>query len=65
MVYHSFRHTWKDVSRERGISKELADAIQGHSEADASSKYGGEFFPLRPLVDAMNRFEIHGLELPS
>jgi integrase len=65
MVYHSFRHTWKDVSRECGISKELADAIQGHSEADASSKYGGEFFPLRPLVDAMNRFEIHGLELPS
>jgi integrase len=65
MVYHSFRHTWKDISRECGISKELADAIQGHSEADASSNYGGEFFPLRPLVDAMAKFEIHGLVLPA
>ena len=65
MVFHSFRHTWKDISRECGISKELADAIQGHSEADASSNYGGEFFPLRPLVDAMNSYQVHGVKLPD
>ncbi|MBC8735623.1 hypothetical protein F6X40_01925 [Paraburkholderia sp. UCT31] len=65
MVFHSFRHTFKDVCRECGITKEIADALQGHSEGDASSNYGGEFFPLRPLVGAMASYAIHGLKLPG
>lgn len=64
MVFHSFRHTFKDVCRECGISKELGDALQGHSEGDASSNYGGEFYPLRPLVEAMQKYEVHGVKLP-
>ncbi|CAJ5742519.1 integrase family protein [Burkholderia pseudomallei] len=65
MVYHSFRHGFKDMCRECGISKEIADALQGHSDGDASSNYGAEFYPLRPLVDAIDRYKIHGLELPG
>jgi integrase len=65
MVYHSFRHTFKDVCRECGISKEVADALQGHSEGDAAGNYGGEFYPLRPLVEAMEKYEVHGITLPD
>ncbi|MDQ7982176.1 site-specific integrase [Paraburkholderia sp. SARCC-3016] len=63
MVFHSFRHTFKDVCRDCGISKELADALQGHSEGDSSSDYGGEFYPLRPLIEAMSKYKIHGLKI--
>lgn len=65
MVYHSFRHTFKDVCRECGITKELADALQGHSEGDAAGNYGAELYPLRPLVEAMALYQVHGLVLPS
>jgi len=63
MVFHSFRHTFKDVCRECGISKEVADALQGHSEGDAAGNYGAEFYPLRPLVEAMQRYQVHGVKL--
>lgn len=65
MTFHSFCHTFKDVCRECGISKELADALQGHSEGDASSNYGGEFYPLRPLMEAMQKYEVPGVKLPG
>ncbi|CAB3798829.1 tyrosine-type recombinase/integrase [Pararobbsia alpina] len=65
MVFHSFRHTFKDVCRDCGITKELADALQGHSEGDDSSNYGGEFYPLRPLVEAVDRYVIHGVKPPT
>ncbi|MGY6121297.1 DUF6538 domain-containing protein (plasmid) [Paraburkholderia strydomiana] len=65
MVFHSFRHSFKDACRECSISKDLADAIQGHDDGDASSGYGSEYHPLRPLVEAMSRFAIYGLTLPA
>lgn len=64
MVFHSFRHTFKDVCRDCGITKEIADALQGHSDGDASSNYGAEFYPLRPLVEAMEKYAVHGVTLP-
>ncbi|WP_330997251.1 site-specific integrase [Burkholderia stagnalis] len=64
MVFHSFRHTFKDVCRDHGITKEIADALQGHSDGDASSNYGAEFYPLRPLVEAMEKYVVHGVTLP-
>ncbi|AOJ42679.1 hypothetical protein WJ23_33125 [Burkholderia lata] len=64
MVFHSFRHTFKDVCRECGIDKSVRDALQGHSEGDAAGNYGGEFYPLRPLVEAMEKYEVHGVTLP-
>ncbi|OXI42153.1 site-specific integrase [Burkholderia aenigmatica] len=64
MVFHSFRHTFKDVCRECGIDKSVRDALQGHSEGDSAGNYGGEFYPLRPLVEAIEKYEVHGVALP-
>jgi integrase len=64
-VFHSFRHTFKDVCRECGIDKGIRDALQGHSEGGAAGGYGGEFYPLRPLVEAMQRYKLHGVKLPA
>lgn len=65
MTFHSFRHTFKDACRASGISREVSDALTGHSDGSASSNYGAEFYPLAPLVDAVARFRIDGLHLPS
>ncbi|WP_250476794.1 site-specific integrase [Caballeronia sp. INML1] len=61
IVFHSFRHTFKDVCRQLGISKELADAIQGHTDSSASGGYGGLLYPLAPLVKAMSKYAVYGL----
>ena len=37
---HAWRHRFKTVSRDVGIHREYADAIQGHSDGSASSGYG-------------------------
>ncbi|AOJ04062.1 MULTISPECIES: site-specific integrase [Burkholderia] len=45
-VFHSYRHTFKEICRDCDIGKELADAMQGHDDGDSSDDYGGEFYPL-------------------
>ncbi|MBU9680846.1 site-specific integrase [Burkholderia multivorans] len=66
MTFHSFRHTFKDVARARGIAKDVHNAISGHAGEDvADTVYGGLTYPLKPLVDAMSRYRILGLELPA
>lgn len=62
MTFHSFRHLFKDICRTYGISREIADALQGHSDGSASSGYGGEFYPLRPLVEAISKFDVPGMQ---
>jgi integrase len=64
LVFHSFRHTFKDVCRECGIDKGVRDALQGHTEKGAAGGYGGEYYPLRPLVEAMNKYKVIGVTLP-
>jgi len=64
-TFHSFRHLFKEVLREHGVAKAVNDALTGHSSGDASEDYGGEFYPIRPLVEAMEKYELHGLELPA
>lgn len=65
MVFHSFRHGFKDVCRECSIGKVIADALQGHTDGDSSDAYGGEFYPLRPLVEATGKIRVAGLMLPE
>ncbi|WP_157661534.1 site-specific integrase [Burkholderia ubonensis] len=65
MVFHSFRHTFKHVCRSLKIEKEVRDAIQGHTEGGAAADYGDEFYPLRPLVEAMDRYHVPGVKLPG
>ena len=63
MVFHSFRHSFKDHARNSGITTEVHHAITGHSAGNVGDNYGGEVYPLRPLVDAMKRYQVQGLYL--
>lgn len=52
-VFHSFRHGFKEACRLSGIPKEIHDQLTGHASRDVGDRYGGERFPLAPLVAAM------------
>jgi integrase len=58
LVVHSFRHTFKDLIRDAGISKDLHDFITGHSGGDSSSYYGeGHSLERRKeAIDKVNNF---------
>lgn len=58
-TFHSFRHLFKDVLREHGVEEQVSDALTGHTNGSVGRAYGGEFYPLRPLVEAVNKFELH------
>ncbi len=62
-VFHSFRHTFKDICRSVGIDEAVHDALTGHTATGAGRKYGNEQYPLAPLFAAMERFEVEGLDL--
>lgn len=65
IVFHSFRHTFKHEARAMEIPEDVSDAITGHSGGKVSRNYGGTDYPLRPLVEAMNRFWITGFVPPK
>lgn len=65
MVFHSFRHTFKEAARRAGVPEDVHDAITGHSGGGVARTYGGLSYPLPPLVEAMNRYRIPGLVLPE
>lgn len=60
-VFHSMRHTFKEVCRMSGINEEVHDALTGHSGGGEGRNYGS--FPLEPLFGAMNAFRYPGLDL--
>lgn len=64
MVFHSFRHNFKDYARIAGIATEVHNALSGHSSSDAATNYGSDKYPLRPLVEAVAKFKVAGLVLP-
>lgn len=62
-VFHSFRHSFKDICRKVGIEEAVHDALTGHTGNSVSRQYGNEHYPLEPLFEAMERFDIDGLDL--
>jgi integrase len=64
-TFHSYRHFFKDIMREVGVAEEVSDALSGHTNGSVSRNYGSGYFPLRPLVDAINLYEVHGVKLPT
>lgn len=62
-VFHSFRHTFKDVCRKVGIEEAVHDALTGHAGNAVSRQYGNELYPLEPLFAAMERYDVAGLDL--
>lgn len=64
MVFHSFRHLFKEIMRELEVSKEINDALTGHESGDVGDKYGSDVYPLRPLVNAIKQYRVPCLDLP-
>src|SRR5690606_14638426 len=62
--FHSFRHTFKHFARQSGIAEEIHDAITGHrARAHQGRMYGGETYPLPPLVEGIAKYRIPELDL--
>ena len=62
-VFHSFRHTFKDICRQCGIEEAVHDALTGHGKTTAGRNYGNEQYPLEPLFDAISRYAVKDLDL--
>lgn len=55
-VFHSFRHTFKRMTRDAGISEEMHDALTGHSGGGVGRSYG-KGFSLKPLAKAIDEVQ--------
>lgn len=53
MVFHSFRHSFKDAAREAGIPREHNDRLTGHASGDVGDAYGAQYYPLAPLMQSI------------
>jgi integrase len=56
-VFHSFRHSFKDMSREATDDLELRNALTGHSTEGVGSTYG-EGFRLKALGAVVEKIEV-------
>lgn len=54
-VFHSFRHTFKRMARDAGISEEMHDAMTGHAGSRSVGATYGRGVSLKPLIDAMDK----------
>jgi integrase len=57
-TFHSFRHTFKDLCREAGISKDIHDKLTGHASQDVGDGYGSGTYPIRPLAVAISQIHL-------
>lgn len=62
MVFHSFRHTFKDYARHAGIVEAVQREIMGHSGDDVADDYGSGHSLYR-LVEGMSLYKVSGLTL--
>jgi integrase len=53
IVFHSFRHTFKRMARDAGLSEELHDALTGHAGGGGVGRSYGAGFGLKALGEAM------------
>jgi integrase len=64
MVFHSFRHTFKQYARHVNIDDGIQRQIMGHSSSDAADNYGSGY-PVHRVVEAMKLYRVVGLTLPA
>ena len=53
LVFHSFRHTFKEACRVANIREEIHDALTGHSNGSIGREYGG--YPLAHLAENVGK----------
>ena len=63
LVFHSFRHTFKQYARHAGIEEGVQRQIMGHSSTDVADEYGSGY-PLHRVVEGIGRYRVPGLALP-
>ncbi|HRF09991.1 MAG TPA: site-specific integrase [Xanthobacteraceae bacterium] len=67
LVFHSFRHNFKDALRNAGVSEDINDALTGHSGGGVGRRYGAKDmarrFGLTALAKAVAKVEYAGLDL--
>jgi hypothetical protein len=49
--------------RAANVVKEINDYLAGHSRHDVGDGYGGDSYPIPPLIDAIDRLVYEGLDL--
>ncbi len=64
LVFHSFRHTFKDGCRDAGLSEEIHDALTGHSGGTIGRVYGAGH-SLRVLAKSIAKVRYPGLDIPT
>ncbi len=55
IVFHSFRHTFKRLARDAGLTEELHDALTGHAGNGGVGRGYGAGFGLKTLHEAVGR----------
>lgn len=56
-VFHSFRHTFKRMTRDAGLVEEVHDTLTGHASNGGVGRAYGKGMSLRPLVAAIDQVE--------
>lgn len=64
MVFHSFRHTFKDYARHAGIAEGVQRQMMGHSSDDVADDYGSGYSLFR-VTEGMKLYKVPGLKLPA
>jgi integrase len=62
LVFHSFRHTFKDLARHSGIPEPIQRQLMGHGSRDVADDYG-EGYSLFQLVAAIRSYRVLGLQI--
>jgi integrase len=62
LVFHSFRHTFKDALRRAMVEERIQDALMGHEPDHISADYGLGYAP-RELFEAIRRVQYPGVVL--
>lgn len=64
IVFHSFRHTFKDMARHSGLLEGVARQIMGHGGEDVADDYG-KGYSLFQLVEGVAKVKAVGVKLPA
>ncbi len=54
-MFHSFRHTFKRLGRNAGLTEEIHDALTGHVGSGSVGRDYGDGFGLPALGDAVTK----------
>lgn len=64
LVFHSFRHTFKDCCRHAGLEEGVQRQLMGHSPGDVAGSYGSGYSQYQ-LVAAMQKYRVPGFKPPA